>query len=493
MPSDTAIFRAIAAQLTPPRRRWTTPGAMARKLDPSTRTTPALDLIDRELVTLFDSDTHDRLMLFMPPQEGKSQKVSRRTPAWLLADDPTLRIAIVSYEQGKAERWGRAIRRDIRVHPELGITLRPDTQAAGRWETTAGGGLICVGIEGGITGEPVDVLIIDDPVKGRAQAESQTYREAAWDWWESNGSTRLSSRGKVVLMMTRWHADDLAGRLLANEADEWRVVSIPAIAEDADDPLGRQPGEELPSVQDRQPGHFHRLQLKRSGYVFRSIFQQRPVAASGNVFQRGDWQFWQQLPGQRMRLGDYAEVDRRDCFRFITMDLATSMRTSADYTVASAWGIAPSGELILLDRLRERVPESSHAEFLRPLRERWLGPGDVTFIESRMFGTTLVYALGRANVPIGELEADKDKLTRAVPAADLQRAHRVFLPAHADWLDEWLDEHAEFPNGKHDDQVDTFAYAARIAHAHWLPMESAEQTDSRIASSDDVDFMRVAF
>lgn len=224
------VCAQAASRFAPRVRQWATPGAMATDLDPAHRQTAALDLIDRELVDLFDGDGHDRLMVFMPPQEGKSQKISRRTPAWLLSHDPTLRIAIVSYAANKAERWGRQIRRDILAHPQLGITLRADSRAAGRWETEQGGGLICVGIAGGITGEPVDVLLVDDPVEGRAEAESETYRERDWDWWESDGSTRLSSRARVVVMMTRWHEDDLAGRLRVREPGDWRVISIPAIA-----------------------------------------------------------------------------------------------------------------------------------------------------------------------------------------------------------------------------------------------------------------------
>ena len=217
-----------ARHFQPKVRKWASPGAMATALDRNHRQTAMLDLIDRELVELFDGDRYDRLMVFCPPQEGKSQKISRRTPAWLLSHDPTLRIAIVSYAANKAERWGRQIRRDILAHPELDITLRQDSRAAGRWETEQGGQLVCVGIAGGITGEPVDVLIVDDPVEGRAEAESQTYRDRDWDWWESNGSTRLSSRARVIVMMTRWHEDDLAGRLETREPGDWRIVRIPA-------------------------------------------------------------------------------------------------------------------------------------------------------------------------------------------------------------------------------------------------------------------------
>ena len=470
-------FMVASDLLTPKPRRWATPGAIARACDPNVRQSPVLDLLDAELVAVHDDrDTPDRLMFFMPPQEGKSQRVSRWHAVWLLAHDPTLRIGIVSYELESAVRWGRAIKRDIEANAALlGVRLMADSKAAGRWETTAGGGVVCVGIRGALTGKPLDVLIIDDPVKDRAAAESRIQRDAAWEFWEQVAELRLSSRDRVVLIMTRWHADDLAGRLLAAAPGEWRVVSVPAISEGTGDPLGRPEGEELTSVQGRKPGHFTRMAEKMARYAWLALFQQRPSAAEGNLFKRGDWRYWRTTDtgahgvGQPVKLGDEEVLrDLSQAFRFITCDLAASTRTSADYTVATAWAILPGGEMLVLDRVRDRVEDSGHWDLIAPLRARWLGPYDVTYVETAMFGTTFVYAAGQAGVPLEPLHPDKDKVTRALAAAPLVRQHRVHLPAAAPWLDEWLEEHAEFPNGTHDDQVDTLGYAARVALAHWI-------------------------
>ncbi len=485
-----AMFTQAADRLEPPpapARRWATPGLMAADLEASTVQTPALDLIDQHLVDVADR-TCDRLMLFMPVQEGKSERVSRRFPAWLLAHDPTLRIGIVSYQSEKATRWGRAIRRDAQTHPALQIRLRSDDRAAGRWHTWEGGGVYCAGIGGALSGEPLDVLIVDDPIGSREQAESTTYRDAAWDWWENVGERRLSSRGVVVLMTTRWHADDLAGRILARPGREaWTVLSIPAIAE-ADDPLGRAPGVELESVQRRKPGHFTGLAKRLSAYVFASIYQQRPVLAEGNLFKRGDWRFWQPTEPGKVRVGGQA-WQLNDCRKFATIDLASSVRTRADFTVAAVWAITPNGDLLCLDRVRDRVAEQGHFDLVTPLRERWLGPYDVTHVESRMFGTTFVYAAGRAGIPMAELKADVDKVTRATAAADLVRQHRVWLPSDAPWLDEWLDEHAEFPSAAFDDQVDVMAYAARVAITSWVDPAAPAPRPRRLTG--EVDLMSV--
>lgn len=465
------------------RRQWRTPGTFAQWLDPATRQTPMLELLDTELAAVQRGDV-DKLALYAPPQEGKSERAVRRFAEWLLALDPTLRIVIASYEQEISTRWGRQIKRDIEARPDLQIRLRADSQAAGRWETDLGGGIYCTSIKGAFTGRPADVLIIDDPVKDRAAAESKVERGRAWDFWENVAKIRAH---RTVLIQTRWHVDDLGGRLEQREPGEWRIVKIPAIAESADDPLGREIGEEMASQtpDKRPPGWFTRMRSSMSAYVWSALFGQSPTAGEGNLFKRGDWRYWQSGDsGQMLTLaseddGRRESYARDTCTRFITVDLATSTKTSADFTVATAWAITLSGDLLVLDRLRDRVPETDHAAFVAPLRQRWLGPHDVTYIESRMFGTTLVYAMGRAGVPIAELEADADKLTRAIPYAGLVRQHRVWLPRDAPWLDEWLDEHADFPNTAHDDQVDTGAYAARVAITHWLPPESAAQEQAR--------------
>lgn len=463
----------------------------AQALLPRTKQTPALEAIDEALVTWTQApEDRGRLMVFCPPQEGKSTKISGWTPLWRLASDPTLRIAIVSYSQNKAERWGRWLKRMIQGHPELGIVLEADSQAASRFETTAGGRVICVGMEGGITGEPVDDLYIDDPLRGRAEAESTTYRERAWEWWESNGATRLSSRGRVVLMLTRWHADDLAGRLQKEEPGEWSVLRIPALRH-ADLPPVRggdgasvyDPTGELISVQKRRPGYFRELKAKRSSYVWRSVYDQDPVAAEGNLFHRADFRYWERLPrnhdhhdplsGERIYLPETkTEIYLGDTWRFLTIDLAGSKKTAADYTVASVWALSGDGTLILLDRIRQRLEEGNHWQAIEPLTKRWQAL-DV-FVEKGFIGTTMVIDATRANIRVRPVDPDTDKITRAIPATHRVAAHTVWFPADSvvDWLDEWCDELAGFPTWAHDDQVDTLSYAVRLTAANWNPPDT---------------------
>lgn len=482
-----------AGEVAVARSRFATPGDLARYCEAGTVQTPALDLIDQAAVGVILGDVR-RQQIYAPPQTGKSQRISRWTPLWALLQDPTLRIAIISADSELARRWGRMIRRDLVAHPELGLTLRADSQAAGRWETTDGGELFCAGYATGTTGRPVDLLIIDDPFKDRATAESATIRERVWEFWENDASTRAR---RAILMHTRWHTDDLAGRLLQREPSQWAVLSIPAIAEHDDDPIGREPGQEIQSANRKlhPPGFYHEMQKRVSSYVWASLYQQHPTTAEGGIFKRADWRYWtggtREADGRTflyLRDEEFGRDDRFDlalCSRFITIDLATSTRTSADYTVAAAWAITMAGDLVLLGRERARVPEMDHAEFVAPLRHCWLQRYDVTHIEAASFGTTLVYALGQAGVPVAKLDADVDKFTRAQAYAGLVRQHKVWLPASVDWLDQWIDEHADFkPKAAHDDQVDVGAYAARVAIAHWVRPESALEQQARRPAPD---------
>lgn len=176
-------------------------GEFTSALDPSNVQTPALDLLDEKLAAVASSQV-SRLIWSMSPQEGKSQRVSRRFPTWLLKRNPELRIAIASYELSTARRWGRQIRNDLAEHPELGLTVRGDTSAAHEWQLEGHqGGVYSVGIGGPLTGRPVDVLLIDDPLKDRAQADSEVRREACWDWWTNVARTRLSPGAPVVIIM----------------------------------------------------------------------------------------------------------------------------------------------------------------------------------------------------------------------------------------------------------------------------------------------------
>ena len=278
---------------------------------------------------------------------------------------------------------------------------------------------------------------------------------------------------------TRWHEDDLAGRILSRPSPlRWKIIRIPAIATDATDPLGREPGEEMVSVRNREPGHFTHLRATMSPYVFSSIYQQKPTAAEGNFFRRATFRYWRSAPpwpgdGRERIDCEGRLVTLADCWRFGTVDVAASTKTSADYTVISYWCVTPEGDLLLLDRARGQVEQHDHFSLAKPLFARW---GECQlWVEKQFFAQTLVKDAIDNGVPIAEVVADKDKVTRAIPAAGRVHAGRVWFPATPEtgWpIDEWVDELASFPNGEHDDQVDTLAYAVRVQIMEWAPAKT---------------------
>jgi predicted phage terminase large subunit-like protein len=474
-------------------RQWKTPGALALEMDPvHVRQSPALEAIDAALVDVVDNpESPNKLMIFMPPQEGKSERASHRFPEWLLADNKDLRIAIVSYTDEMARRWGAEIKRDaisytgVEGTVDLGIRLRDDSQAAGRWAVQGGiGSVYCCGIRGSLTGKPADIIIIDDPVKDLETARSPANREAAWGFWTSVVIPRMGPHTKVVLIQTRWHEDDLAGRILKHEGSEWTVLSIPAISEGGQDPLGRPEGVPMESV--RGDRDWARTRRNVGEYVWAALYQQRPAPQAGGLFKTEKMKYWRALPsvpggtGLRLQLGDRI-IPLQDCWRFITCDLAASTKTSADWTVAAAWAVTNDSDLVLLDRFRDRIEESDHWSHINPLRQKW--GVDIVFVESAMYGTTMVIDATQAGVPLSELKADTDKFTRAIPASARMDAGKVWFPAMVSWMSDWTLELISFPNGAHDDQVDVFAYAARAVAAHWVQPEFGRRASTSTPSS----------
>ncbi len=189
----------------------------------------------------------DRLMVLMPPGSAKSTYASVLFPAWWFTQHPASSVIAASHTAELAQHFGRQVRNLIAEHgPRLGFALADDSRAAGRWQIVrdgykSRGEYFAAGVRGPITGRRADLAVIDDPVKSQAEADSQILREHAWNWFRSDLLTRLKPRGRIVLIMTRWHVDDLGGRLMAQQPEQWRVIRLPALAE-ADDPLGRADG-----------------------------------------------------------------------------------------------------------------------------------------------------------------------------------------------------------------------------------------------------------
>lgn len=491
---DDAVLAAMLRQLEPPPpgpRRWASPLDMACDLDRTMRRTPALEVVNAALVDMEDGRAPARLATFMPPQEGKSTLCSLWYPLWLLVCDPDLRIIIVSYSDEIARRWGSDIKQLLESYNgddeslDLGLRLRGDSRAAGRWQVSGRkGGVFCAGVGGSITGRPGDRILVDDPLKNLEEARSESYRSRVTRTWQGVLIPRMAPGTRVSWIQTLWHEAEPIQEILGTEGADWKVLRIPAIADAPDDPLGRAEGE--PLISARGDRDWDRIRRDVGEYVFAALYQQRPAPAEGGLFKRWWWRYWSPAPdlgmGERLDLAGRI-FNLRDCWRFITADLAASTRTSADWTVASAWAVTIDGDLVLLDRMRARTAEGGHFDLFRPLVDRWRP--DTAFVEKSQHATTLVASATREGLHITPLEAETDKFTRALPASARCSGGRTWLPAGARWLSEWIDEHAGFPNASHDDQVDTHSYAARIAVTRWAPPPA--RLSAR--TSSEIDFM----
>ncbi len=457
------LLHAAKAFDPPPAPRWPTPGALARALDAKTRQTSALDLIDQALVEAYTTPDA-RLVISMPPQEGKSQRASRRFPLWALTQNPDLRIAIVSYEAGVARRWGRAIRDDVTVNAsELGLRVRDDLAAQHEWQLAGHeGGVYTAGIGGALTGRPVDLLIIDDPIKDREQADSQVYRDRAWDWWTDSGSTRLAPGAPVVLILTRWHHDDLAGRLLAAEDGAlWRVVNIPAQADHRpergeSDPLGRQPGIFMDSARGRTTKQWEAIKVRSGPRTWNALYQGRPSPDAGDLF-----------PAEWARYDHPLWVDRADGSRWVpgaqelvqSWDFTFKGSKGSDYVVGQVW-LRDGIDAYLLDQVRARLSFTASADAMVALSARW--PQAVAkLVEDKANGPAIISSLASRVPGIIPVEPRGSKHSRAAAISPFAHARNVHLPT-ADLLpnvEDLLEEARAFPNGAHDDTIDAMSQA----------------------------------
>jgi predicted phage terminase large subunit-like protein len=468
--TERLAFAHAAKLFKPPApdRRWATPGDLARALDYRTRQTPALELIDAALARLLDTPD-GRLIISMPPQEGKSTRVAKDFPTWVLTQDPDTRIVTASYGQGLANRNGRAIRRNIADH-DLGLTIAADNGAVHEWQIEGrDGGVLSVGIGAGVTGRPADLLVIDDPIKDRKEADSETYRENVWDWWTDSASTRLAPGAPVVLILTRWHEEDLAGKLLAQEdGDLWEVLNIPALADhDPDegetDPLGREPGVFMQSARTNKDGtprtdaQWEAIRVRAGSRAWAALYQGRPAPAEGDTFKREWWQ----------RYDVPIWLERDDGSRIVThmdeviasWDMAFKDTKGSDYVVGQVWA-RRGADAYLLDQVRGRMDFVATCTAVREFSARW-PQATLKLVEDKANGTAVINALRRIVAGIVPEEPHGSKEARAAAVSPLVEAGNVWLPAPelAPWVADLIQEAAAFPTGAHDDQVDTLSQA----------------------------------
>jgi predicted phage terminase large subunit-like protein len=485
--SEDAFFSALADHAEPLESSgFASPGELATALDPLTVETPALELIDEALCEIAAGE-NDRLIISMPPQEGKSQRASRRFPTWKLLRDPDCRIAIVSYEHRTARRWGRVVRDDLITHALLPID--PGVSAANEWQVDGHiGGVYCTGIGGALTGRPVDLLIIDDPIKDREQADSESYRQSVWDWWTDVGISRLAPGAPVVLILTRWHEDDLAGRLLsAEDGHRWRVLNIPALADHdpsagQSDLLGREPGEWLMSARRRTTAQWRAIQIGVGSRTFTSLYQGRPSPESGDVLKREWWRRYATPPWEQQPDGSFRAPGMDQVIQ--SWDMAFKDTKTSDWVVGQVWG-RRGPTAYLLDQVRGRLSFTNTVAAVRQMTVKW-PEARLKLIEDKANGTAVIDTLQTEIGGMVPVEPGGSKYARANAVSPFVEAGNAQLPEYAVALfdvDGLVNEAAAFPNGANDDQVDALSQAlgrfflGEATFSDYMATLTAEQAD----------------
>lgn len=385
-----------------------------------------------------------------------SQRVSRYFPLWMLLRNPELRIVVASYELGVARRWGRAIRNDIADHPELGLRVRDDTSAAHEWQLDGHrGGVYSVGVMGGLTGRPADLLLLDDPVKGRAEADSQTYRENTWEWWTETARTRLAPTAPCVLIMTRWSEDDLAGRLI--QQGGWDNINIPAQCDTDDDPLGRDHGEYLVSARGRTTAEWEQIRKDVGERGWIALYQGHPAPAEGGLLKRHWWRY-DTVPVAYAK-GDGTMYAHGMDVVIQSWDMTFKDTDGSDYVVGQVWA-RRGAEVHLLDQVRERMDFPATCRAVQALSARW-PQALLKLIEDKANGPAVIAQL-RQKVPgMVPITPKESKAARVAAISPVVEAGNVYLPdpQQVPWVTGFIEEAAGFPTAAHDDQVDSCSQA----------------------------------
>lgn len=412
-----------------------------------------------------------RAMFFLPPGSAKSIYGSVVAPTWAMGKIKGLKIILASYGSDLAKKHGRRARQIVRDKKYTSIfdtQISSDTSAADEWALDNGSEYMATGILGGITGNRANGIVIDDPIKGREQADSETIRNKTWEAYQDDLRTRLMPGGWEILIQTRWHEDDLAGRILPANYDgengmiecrdgrKWYVVCIPAECEKAGDPLGRKIGEYL------WPEWFtekHFEGFKSIPRTWNALFQQRPRPSGGGEFQRQ----WVNFYG--------CNINHSQLQKVLLVDPAGEKKNHSDYTSMWVVGLGGDENYYVLDMVRDKLNLTERCEAVFRLHRRWKPQqvryekysmqADIEFIRSEMNRRTYRFRI----TEVGGSTAKNDRIRRLVPY--FQRGNFWFPDSLAytgydgvlcDLVQSFIEEELlPFPVGKHDDMLDSLA------------------------------------
>jgi len=389
-------------------------------------------------------------MVLMPPGSAKSTYASVLFPPWFMGRNPAASVLGVSNTTELAERFSRRSRNIVSLPAYtnvFGFGVSDDTQSAGNWETQEGGEFFAAGVGSAIAGRRADLGLIDDPIKSREEADSERIREKHWDWYINDFLTRLKPGARQILIQTRWHEDDLGGRILEREAASWTVVKLPMLSTGDADPLGRAPGVRL------WPEWFTQDMVDAARKDVRSwnaLYQQDPAPDDGDYFKREHFQEYRTAPATLHIYGasDYAVTEG-----------------GGDFTEHGIFGLDPNGDLYVIDWWRGQAASNVWIEKQCDLIAQW--QPHIWFGESGPIRKAIEPFLKRrmqermTPCRLEWLPSIADKVVRARAFQARAAMGNVFLPAHATWLPDLMQQLMRFPAGKYDDGVDVCSLIGR--------------------------------
>lgn len=438
----------------------------------------ALDAFMDGQLKLEDGSECVQLIFVMPPRHGKTEMATKRLASKYIGKNPTHSVAVAAYSDTLAQEFGADTRAIIntpqykQVFP--GMKLRRGGNAKDNLETTDGGRVIFVGRGGALTGRGAHLLLIDDLYKDHEEARSQAIRDQAWNWFTKVAMTRRMGKKRVIITMTRWHSDDIIGRLTdpenpcynAIEASKWKIIRLPAIAED-DDPMGRTPGQ--PLWPERYDLDFLQSQQRLDPLGFAALYQQRPTVADGVLFRRETIQYYDKLPDE---LRYYCSSDHA---------VGTDQRNDPSCLIKV--GVDKQDNIYVIDVDWRRMTTDAAVEAMlnmgggsmRPLLW-WAERGHISksigpFLRKRMVETGIY-------INLVEVTPATDKEQRAQSIAARTAMGKVYFPKTAVWTERAINEMLAFPNGTHDDFVDALAYIGLGLGYQFGPGESKKNENT---------------
>lgn len=413
-----------------------------------------------------DKDTKTRIAISVPPRHLKSTSITNCFPSWFMGKEDWRNCIVTSYGDNLVQKAGQKNREKIfeLAGPLFGVKVRTDVSQKSMWELKGGGRFKGATIRGGATGEGAELLIIDDPVKNREEANSKTVQERNWDEYNDTYLTRVHNNGIIILIMTRWHNSDLRGKIEEAEKHlKWLKLDLMAICETEEettlDPLGREIGRAL------YPQKYNEKcfePFKANPRTWWSLYKQKPQVDSGEYFKR---EYFQYFTFDENYVTLFTELGEKkfllkDCWYFSTVDTAQKAGQKNDETGIITFGVTPEYDILIADVFHERIEVPDQEKAIDQNWEKY----DLRFqaVEDKQSGTGIIQKLIRAGRPVEVLKAVGDKVERAGTAVLYYANAKVYHLKNAPWLGYFENQLLEFPSGKNDDLVDCNSYGCKI-------------------------------